>query len=245
MNAIYKIRKRLSPEHADTATIEESLDAILKQVTALKTMADEFSSFAKLPEPEPKRLDANEIVKSVLQVYASDLSKLHLETEFAAGLPDMMADESQITGVLSNLVKNAIEAMTHGGRLEVRTSLADVESDDAYIRIEITDTGKGIPEDIRDKIFDPYFTTKAKGTGLGLAIVHRIVADHGGRIAFETGPEGTTFAVEIKAAGEDEALEDAGDDSGAGNAGFAETGPAGTAGAEPGDYASPDEEETS
>jgi nitrogen fixation/metabolism regulation signal transduction histidine kinase len=207
MNAIYKIRKRLSPDNADSATIEESLDAILKQVTALKTMADEFSAFARLPEPELKPLDANEIMKSVLKIYASSLSKLHLETELAAGLPNMMADESQITGVLSNLVKNAIEAMAHGGRLEVRTSLeaAEAEGDDTYVRIEITDTGKGIPADIQDKIFDPYFTTKAKGTGLGLAIVHRIVADHGGRIAFETGPEGTTFAVEMRVAGEEDA----------------------------------------
>jgi nitrogen fixation/metabolism regulation signal transduction histidine kinase len=205
MNAIYKIRKRLSPDQAERETIEESLDAILKQVTALKTMADEFSSFAKLPEPELKRLDANETMQTVLQVYASSLSKLHVETEFGSDLPDVMADEDQITGLLGNLVKNAIEAMAHGGRLEVRTSLAkpDATGDDMYIRIAITDTGKGIPDDIRDKIFDPYFTTKAKGTGLGLAIVHRIVADHGGRIAFETGPEGTTFAVELKAAGED------------------------------------------
>ena len=211
MNAIYKIRKRLGPDHADSATIEESLDAILKQVTALKTMADEFSAFAKLPEPDLKRIDTNEVMKSVLQIYATPLSKLHLETELAAGLPDMMADESQITGVLSNLVKNAIEAMAHGGRLEVRTSLAagEAEGNDTYIRMEITDTGKGIPEDIQDKIFDPYFTTKAKGTGLGLAIVHRIVADHGGRITFETGPEGTTFAVELKAAGEEDHPADA------------------------------------
>jgi signal transduction histidine kinase len=71
------------------------------------------------------------------------------------------------------------------------------------VKIEIQDTGHGIPVDIRDKVFDPYFTTKAKGTGLGLAIVYRIVADHGGSIAFETGPGGTTFVVELKAAGDD------------------------------------------
>lgn len=68
------------------------------------------------------------------------------------------------------------------------------------VRAEIRDTGPGIPEDIRDKIFDPYFTTKAKGTGLGLALVYRIIQDHGGSIAFTTGPEGTAFRVDLKVA---------------------------------------------
>jgi nitrogen fixation/metabolism regulation signal transduction histidine kinase len=205
MNAIYKIRKRLGPDQPESSSIEESLDAILRQVTVLKTMADEFSSFARLPEPELKGIDANEALKSVLGLYGESLEKLTVQTDFASDLPCVLADEDQIAGVLSNLVKNAVEAMADGGRLEVRTSRASpgAAGGPAFVRIEIADTGCGIPEDIRDKVFDPYFTTKAKGTGLGLAIVYRIVADHGGTISFETGPEGTTFIVDLKAAAED------------------------------------------
>ena len=87
--------------------------------------------------------------------------------------------------------------------MSIKTFLAEpgLAGDGARISIEITDSGPGIPEDIRDKIFDPYFTTKAKGTGLGLALAYRIMEDHGGRITLETGPDGTTFVVELRVAG--------------------------------------------
>ena len=197
--AIYRLKKRLGPRRDDGEVVGESLDSILRQVEVLRTMAEEFSAFAKLPEPQLAGLDVNETVRSVLALYASAVEQIGVATDYAAGLPPALADGKQITGVVSNIVKNAIEAMNGSGTLTIRTSLTEPAptGDGARITIEIADSGPGIPEDIREKVFDPYFTTKAKGTGLGLALAYRIMEDHGGRIAFETGPEGTTFTVEL------------------------------------------------
>lgn len=200
--AIYRMKKRLEADQEDSRIIEESLDSILKQVASLKTMAEEFSSFAKLPEPEFESLDVNDLVKSVLDLYTSSLEKIDVKADYGPDLPRVMADANQVTGVVSNLVKNAIEAMADGGNLTLKTSFIEPTEtgDSGVVRIEITDTGHGIPDEIREKVFDPYFTTKAKGTGLGLAIAYRIVEDHGGRIDFETGERGTTFILDLRIA---------------------------------------------
>jgi signal transduction histidine kinase len=111
-----------------------------------------------------------------------------------------MADDRQLRGVISNIIKNAVEAMEDGGSLAIRTFSLRPAARDGTVRLEITDSGPGIPDEIKDKIFDPYFTTKEKGTGLGLAMVYRIIQDHGGKIEFDTGPRGTTFRIDLKAA---------------------------------------------
>jgi nitrogen fixation/metabolism regulation signal transduction histidine kinase len=197
--AIYRLKKRLGIDTREHEVIEECLDSILKEVSTLKNIAQEFSSFAKLPEPKFQDLDPNEAIRSVLGLYASSFENIEITTEYAANLPSVMADDDQIRRVLENLVKNALEAMPRGGRLTVTTSLVELDTTDRgkYVRIEISDTGSGIPEDLKDKIFDPYFTTKQTGTGLGLAMAYRIVEDHAGKIAFTTGSAGTTFIVEL------------------------------------------------
>ena len=219
--AIYRIKKRLeaggdAPVEAEPGTsgaaadsgttadpardrrvIEESLDSILKEVGALKTIAQEFSSFARLPEPKFESLNVNDIVRSVLELYSSSSPGVRVKTALA-DLPAVQADRDQMRSVLSNLVKNAIEAMPSGGTLSLSTFRAPVDpAGGRYIRIEIGDTGGGIPEEIRDRIFDPYFTTKAGGTGIGLALAYRILADHKAKISFRTGKDGTTFMVDM------------------------------------------------
>jgi nitrogen fixation/metabolism regulation signal transduction histidine kinase len=177
---IYRLKKRLAAEGEDSEVIQE------------------FSSFAKMPEPKLEEVDLNEIIRSVLDLYLSS-GDVTVETELSPDLPPVSADANQMRGVISNLVKNAVEAMWEGGRLTVRTSVvAGGLGGVTRARMEIADTGPGIPDEIRDKIFDPYFTTKAKGTGLGLALVYRIIQDHGGTIAFDTGPAGTTFRVDLE-----------------------------------------------
>jgi len=89
----------------------------------------------------------------------------------------------------TNLLQNAIESMTDSGELKISGFMDD------HIGITISDTGHGIPEGIRDKIFLPFYTTKERGTGLGLAIVHKIIVSHGGDIKVETGDKGTTFTI--------------------------------------------------
>jgi len=101
-------------------------------------------------------------------------------------------DPARIKQVLLNLLKNATEAMEQGGTLTVASSLANGRA-----RITVTDTGGGIPEAVRDRVFDPFCTTKETGTGLGLTVCQRIVADHHGEIFHAPTPDGTTFTVEL------------------------------------------------
>jgi two-component system sensor histidine kinase HydH len=98
---------------------------------------------------------------------------------------------------LENLVSNAMDAMDGVGTVSFRSDLVKARNP-GYCRLKIRDTGRGIPPDIRDRIFAPYFTTKPSGTGLGLAITERIILDHGGRIRFESEPgSGTVFYVDF------------------------------------------------
>jgi len=197
---IYRLKKRLAGSGEESEVVRESLDTMLKEVGVLRDLAQEFSSFAKMPEPKLKALDLNQTVRSVLDLYTSS-GDVKVETSLANTLPPVLADDNQLRGVISNLVKNAVEAMWEGGTLTVRTSPpAGGPGDAPMASVEIADTGPGIPNEIKDRIFDPYFTTKAKGTGLGLALVYRIVQDHGGTIAFDTGPAGTTFRVDLRVA---------------------------------------------
>jgi signal transduction histidine kinase len=107
------------------------------------------------------------------------------------------ADPGQIKQVLANLIRNAVQSMPEGGEVSVRSAVVDKENR-RYCRIWIKDSGTGIPEEIRGRVFEPYFTSKAEGAGLGLAIVERIVFDHDGNIWFETQEDvGTTFIIDL------------------------------------------------
>jgi nitrogen fixation/metabolism regulation signal transduction histidine kinase len=220
--AIYRLKKRLAPggdgsgeggpgcacqDEKDTRVVEECLDSILKEVEVLKNLAQEFSSFAKMPEPTLRPTDLNETIRSVLDLYAPTFEGLDLKASYAEGLPYVEADQDQIRRVIGNVVKNAAEAMNGKGSLSVTTALAASAADSitagrlgAMVRVEIADTGPGIPEDMKERIFDPYYTTKKHGTGLGLAMAYRIIQDHGGKISMETGPAGTTFFIDLRQA---------------------------------------------
>jgi signal transduction histidine kinase len=116
-----------------------------------------------------------------------------VEHVFAAGLPLVMANSDELTQVLLNLCKNAVEAMPQGGTLRVRGLCAG-----AQVRLEVSDTGEGISEGVN--IFEPFVTTKKKGTGLGLAIVQQIVAAHEGTLTYTSTPgQGTTFTLQLPA----------------------------------------------
>jgi nitrogen fixation/metabolism regulation signal transduction histidine kinase len=191
--AIYRLKKRLGEEAGDREFIEECLDSMLKEVKTLKTIAQDFSSFAKMPEPRLQPVDIVDALESVAGIYSPQFEQVEFVTDFRSGLPAVKADPVQIRSVLGNLIKNACEAMPEGGRLTLRA----LRRGENTVRLETADTGPGIPDEVADRIFHPYFTTKESGTGIGLALAYRIVEDHGGRIGFETGPEGTVFVVDL------------------------------------------------
>jgi signal transduction histidine kinase len=111
-------------------------------------------------------------------------------------LPKIRLDPDQLKEVLVNLILNACEAMGEGGRMEIREETGTLGTHDRVVLIRVRDNGPGIPEDLQEKIFEPFFSTKEEGSGLGLPIVKRILADHKGWIHVQSKPgEGTTFVV--------------------------------------------------
>ena len=117
----------------------------------------------------------------------------HLQIDIAPDLPPVLADEGAIVSALINLLDNSVEATEAPGRIEARARRRDGE-----LELTVSDSGRGIPAADRDKLFQPYFSTKGRGTGMGLAIAQRIVADHGGSIRVEDNePRGTRFVVNL------------------------------------------------
>jgi signal transduction histidine kinase len=193
MDTLRKSYKKQHPEFGEI--LDESTKTVLEEADRLKKIVAEFSDFARMPKPEFARVDLNEIVKSSLTLYQGAVP---VATKLGE-LPQLDADKGQITQVMLNLVENAREALRDRdrGRISVATRLGEA-GDRALLVVE--DNGPGVPPELKDKVFAPYFTTKqAKGgTGLGLAIVHRIVSDHGGRITISDAPGGgARFAIEL------------------------------------------------
>jgi nitrogen fixation/metabolism regulation signal transduction histidine kinase len=180
---------------AFAALFRESSDTILEELRSLRRIVDEFAEFARMPRPEPRPTDVNEVVEKVLALHGAGAGSVRVEAALGAGLPSIPADPDLLARALGNLVANALEAMPRGGTLRVRTSRLD-----SAVSVEIEDDGPGITEEQRTRLFVPYFTTKKGGTGLGLAIVQGIVSDHGGRIEVRSAPgAGTTFTLILPA----------------------------------------------
>ncbi|UCF30599.1 MAG: HAMP domain-containing protein [bacterium] len=178
--------------------VRESTDSIIREVDAMRNLVDEFSRFARLPVIRSVPNDLNEVVQEALGPYQEGHAvgrkiDLHLE----AGLPQVSFDREQMKRVLVNLIENAVRAIQDRGEggVEVSTGLL---GDEGMAAVVVADEGVGIPLETRERIFDPYFSTKNDGMGLGLAIAMRIVEEHGGTIHFEeNNPRGSTFVVKI------------------------------------------------
>jgi signal transduction histidine kinase len=168
--------------------------SIIEQIDALTKIANEFSTFAKMPRPNETRFDLKPLIENVIEVFNEE-GKVEISFTSAVHTCDVLADKDLMLRVFNNLIKNAIQSIPSD-----RTGLIDVSlklQESTYL-ITIADNGKGIDKETQDKIFVPYFTTKGTGTGLGLAMVKQIVENHRGSIWFEsTEDEGTTFFVEI------------------------------------------------
>jgi two-component system, NtrC family, nitrogen regulation sensor histidine kinase NtrY len=195
MDTLRKSWKKQHPEFGEI--LDESTTTVLEEADRLKRIVAEFSDFARMPKPEFARIDLNDVVRSALALYKDATPSV--ESKLDPKLQDLDADKGQLNQVVLNLVENAREALGQrdGGRITVTTRRGDTD-DRALLVVE--DNGPGVPGELKDKVFAPYFTTKhAKGgTGLGLAIVHRIVNDHGGRITIsDASGGGARFAIEL------------------------------------------------
>jgi len=166
----------------------------------VRKLVDEFSLLARFPQSQPQAADLNWIIQSALSLFDGRLAGVNVQLELALDLPRVMADPEAIKRVVANLVDNAAESMKDSVVREIRISTTLLETKDA-VEIEVSDTGEGVTAETKEKLFLPYFSTKARGTGLGLAIVARILEDHGGTIRVEkNSPVGTRFLVELPVA---------------------------------------------
>ena len=192
--------KQKSPEMFEEV-FHEGTATLLAEIDNLKTIIGRFSEFSKMPQPQRRPTQVNDVVRSVLRVFNAQLqhgqlqekNQIAVRTELADALPEISADPDLLHRALQNLLLNAIDAMPQGGELAIRTAtLGD------RVEISVSDTGSGLTQEECERLFTPYYTTKQHGTGLGLAIVQSVVSDHGGKISVESTKEkGTTFRIEL------------------------------------------------
>ncbi len=190
--------KRIDDRGPIGDVVHESTATILREVSSLKTMVDEFSRFARLPDTSLEPGNLNEVITQAVAGFAGRFTKTALDLELADNLPEILIDHEQLKRVFVNLIENSVEAFESGvdePRILV-TSRYDVARD--IVISEISDNGKGIAPGDLQKLFQPYFSTKGRGTGLGLAIVNRIITEHRGRIKVVTNqPRGAKFIIEL------------------------------------------------
>jgi signal transduction histidine kinase len=169
------------------------LQAITREVQRLEHLSEEYLRVARLPQP---RMESEDLAARVREIVAfakaeMDRAGLGLELDVAEDIPPVLFDEGQIRQAVLNVLRNAREAMADGGAIHVY-----VRAEGMSVVIGVDDEGGGIPEELRSRIFDPFFSTKGEGTGLGLAITRQIVEAHGGSIAVEPRSErGTSFRL--------------------------------------------------
>ena len=191
-----RLRRRLGRTAGDDAElVAECTGTIIQEVDGLRRLVDEFSRFARMPALVPRPTDLRPLVESVVALYREAHPALTLAARHAENLPPVEVDPDHIKRAVLNLVDNAVEAVGSVGEVVVETALV---ADNGHARIIVTDTGPGISPEDKEKLFLPYFSTKAAGMGLGLPIVWEIVAEHGGTIHVEDNePRGSRFIIEV------------------------------------------------
>jgi two-component system, NtrC family, nitrogen regulation sensor histidine kinase NtrY len=195
--AAERLERRFGKEiTSDKETFERLTATIVRQVGDLRRMVDEFSNFARMPKPVFREENVHEIARQALFLHEVAHPAISFTLEPPEGEIIMVSDRRQLAQALTNIVKNAVEAIeTRRNRAEHSLAGDRIElklhRDDAHLNIDVLDTGIGLPED-RERLTEPYMTTRVRGTGLGLAIVKKIVEEHLGEIAFLDRPGGGT-----------------------------------------------------
>ena len=196
MNVILGRAEYLLQRTADEG-MKKGLATIVTQVERITKVMNQLLTFARRRTPERRAVDLGEIVDDSLEMFQERIahSRITVDKSIESSLPPVHADRDQLIQVLINLVMNSLHAMPEGGRL--RLSLA---REGSHVCLGVSDTGHGMPEEIRSKVFEPFITTKdfGKGTGLGLTVVKGIIEEHGGTIFVESVVDkGTTFWIRL------------------------------------------------
>jgi two-component system sensor histidine kinase HydH len=192
-----QVERRLSED----PSAQEKLRVIQKEVQRLESFLGELRDFLRPAPPSRKIIDLNQVMKDVKALMGDAIQEkgIILEERLEPNLPPLEADPNQLEQVLLNLLKNALEATESKGKIMLSSGTSD-----AQVWFAVQDTGKGMSEDVQEKIFHPFYTTKHKGTGLGLAVINKIVTDHHGTITVDSvAGSGSTFTVRLPKKGAD------------------------------------------
>jgi len=192
------LRSLDQPPEKFRAIVEDSLNIISQELDSIKKLAEEFANFARLPEIKFSQGDINEILEKLVAVYTSIYQNVQFKAKLDVDLPPLVKlDIEQMKRVFVNILDNALQVMGNQGEIEIATSY---NAESKFITVEIADTGPGISDEDKQKVFLPYFSKKSSGTGLGLAIAHNIVEEHNGMISIsDNQPRGARFAIELPA----------------------------------------------
>jgi two-component system nitrogen regulation sensor histidine kinase NtrY len=190
------IKNMKKNKKSDTVVIEQGAQTIVQEARTIKSLVDEFSNFARLPNISREPTDIHAIIKQTLSLFKGIFTKIEFETQFSSEVPKtIQVDPEQIKRVFINLIDNAIDAMDKKGKIQIKTSF---QKQNKRVIFEISDSGPGITQADKDKLFLPHFSTKKKGTGLGLAIVNQVVTEHNGTIEIENiKPHGAKFIIQV------------------------------------------------
>jgi two-component system, NtrC family, nitrogen regulation sensor histidine kinase NtrY len=194
-----KISESMQPELTKFDTLlSECVQVIIQEADSLKNLVNEFSSFARLPEVRLEDADINRVLENALNLYDGRIQNIDVRKELDLNIPKLRIDPEQMKRVFINLFDNALEAMADNPHKKVLNLRTCCNTQQGSARIEISDTGRGFPEEYQDSLFLPYFSTRKGGTGLGLAIVRQIVSDHYGNVRAEPNiPLGTKIIIDL------------------------------------------------
>jgi PAS domain S-box-containing protein len=193
-----RIARHLERGQADSPNvIRKCSEVILSCVGTLRTLVDQFSALAQFPASQPRACDMNQVADQALALFADRLAGITVQRNLEPGLPTVLADPDAIRRALANLIDNAAEAM-QGSLLRVLSIRSAVSEDGGAIEVSVSDTGHGLTDEIRERLFLPFYSTKHRGTGLGLSIAAKIVQEHGGSIRAEANsPKGARFLLRL------------------------------------------------
>lgn len=193
-----RIGRHLDRGQPDSPSIiRKCSEVILACVGTLRTLVDQFSALAQFPAPQPRPCNMNQIAEESLALFAGRLEGITIKRDLEPGLPAVLADHEAIRRALANLIDNAAEAM-QGSLLRVLCVRSSLAEDGTAVEIEVSDTGHGLTEEIRERLFLPFYSTKHRGTGLGLSIASKIIQELGGSIRAESNsPKGARFLIRL------------------------------------------------
>ena len=189
-----RLQRKILPEldQHDGSILDRATSTIIEQVESMKEMVNDFADYARAPQIEKTPLDLNKLITEVVELYQNNTQNFAVLTSLDEYPPLILGDNTRLRQLMHNLIKNAFEAMSETDKdekqVQITTRCFEI-SGVAFVSLVVVDDGPGFPDEVLERLFEPYVTTKNTGNGLGLAIVKKIVEEHGGTIRAENSPD--------------------------------------------------------